>query len=87
MRELDEFWNLGDGQKVLIRAEYKLPDKATKIREDAFSDFDVVRVKSDYMKREDYAKVPPFVQLIMSESFPGLVAAPKKPEPKPKPEE
>lgn len=87
VKELDEFWNLGDGQKVLIRAEYELSDRATKIQESAFRDFDVVRVKSDYMKREDYSTVPYFVQLVMSERFPGLVAVPKKPEPKPKPEE
>lgn len=73
---LQEFWNLGDGQKVMIRAEYDLSARATKIREDAFQDFGVLAVDSSYLENEAYAEVPTFVHIIMSERFPRLIDPP-----------
>jgi len=73
---LQEFWNLGDGQKVMIRAEYELPAKATMIREDKFRDFSVLEVDSDYLENEAYAQVPEFVRIVMSERFPRMIVVP-----------
>ncbi|QHE97947.1 hypothetical protein LCG56_05685 [Pseudomonas cannabina pv. alisalensis] len=73
---LHDFWNLADGRKDLIRAEYALSAKAKMISADKFKDFKVVNVENSYLTNPLYAGVPYFVQLIMSERFPGLVAAP-----------
>lgn len=73
---LQEFWNLGDGQKVMIRAEYDLSARATKINEDKFQDFSVLEVDSSYLENVAYAHVPAFVQTIMSERFPRLIDPP-----------
>lgn len=76
VENLQEFWNLGDGQKVMIRAEYDRPARATKIREDRFKDFGVLEVDSSYLENEAHAVVPEFVQTIMSERFPRLIDPP-----------
>lgn len=76
VENLQEFWNLGDGQKVMIRAEYDLSARATKIREDAFQDFGVLAVDSRYLENEAYAEVPRIVQTIMSERFPRMIDPP-----------
>lgn len=77
---LAQFWNLNNGQKELIRAEYDLSAKATKIREDAFTDFKVVAVDSTYLQKAQFGEAPYYVKLIMSERFPGLVAVPDPPK-------
>lgn len=74
VRSLDDFWNLGDAQKILVRAEYKLSERATKIRENAFKDFDVVPVESSYMSEAADASVPEPVRRYMVKSFPKLIA-------------
>lgn len=76
MADLQGFWNLGDARKELIRAEYALSAKSKMISENKFKDFDVVKVENDYLTKSWYAQAPYFVQLVMSERFPGLIAAP-----------
>jgi hypothetical protein len=49
---------------------------AKMISADKFKDFQVVKVEDSYLTNPQYANVPYYVQLIMSERFPGLVAAP-----------
>jgi hypothetical protein len=77
---LEQFWNLGGAQKNLIRAEYDLSAKATKIREDKFLNFRIVDVDATFLLDENFAEVPSFVRLIMSERFPGLIDPPGPPE-------
>ncbi|MDC6379929.1 hypothetical protein BW687_007035 [Pseudomonas graminis] len=77
---LQQFWNLGNGQKDLIRAVYDLSNKAKMIREDKFIDFKVVAVDDTFLSNQQFSEVPEFVQLLMSERFPGLVKPPQSDE-------
>lgn len=74
---LQQFWNIGAGQKDLIRAEYDLSEKATKIKEDTFLDFKVVAVDSTFLSNQDFSEAPRFVHVVMSERFPKMVAPPE----------
>lgn len=76
VENLQEFWNLGGSKKVMIRAEYDLSARATKIREDKFKDFSVLPVDSSYLDDEAYAEVPRVVQAILSKHFPRLIDPP-----------
>ncbi|MBA2923019.1 hypothetical protein G9Q84_08955 [Pseudomonas sp. P7] len=74
---LQQFWNIGAGQKDLIRAEYDLSERATKIKEDKFLDFKVVTVDSTFLSNQDFSEAPRFVHVVMSERFPNMVAPPE----------
>lgn len=76
VRSLQDFWNLGDPQKILIRAEYDLTARATVLSANKLQEFAVVNVESDYLQNEEYAKVHTFIRQVMSERFPGLIAPP-----------